>query len=158
MQVGDIMTEDPACCTPETSIQEAARLMVDNDCGCVPVVESEENPKPVGVITDRDICCRAVAEGKDATSTTVGECMTAECVTVTPQTSVEDCCNAMEENQIRRAVVVDERGSCCGMVAQADIARQAAQEQTSEVVRDISQPTEEASRVGSTSPGGAGGG
>ena len=149
MQVRDIMTENPACCTPETSLQEAARLMADNDCGCVPVVENEENKKPVGVITDRDICCRAVAEGKDVASTTVGECMTAECVTVTPETSVEDCCNAMEQNQIRRAVVVDESGSCCGMVAQADIALQAGEEQAGEVVKEVSKPTEEASQVGS---------
>lgn len=148
-QVKEIMTPNPACCTPNTSVQEAARLMMENDCGEIPVVESRENPRPVGVITDRDICCRAVAEGKDVASTTVSECMTAECVTVTPETSVEDCCNAMEENQIRRAVVVDESGSCCGMVAQADIALQAGEEQAGEVVKEVSKPTEEASQVGS---------
>lgn len=141
------MTENPACCTPETSLQEAARLMVDNDCGCLPVVESEDSKKPVGAITDRDICCRAVAEGKDVASTTVGECMTAECVTVSPGTSVEDCCNAMEENQIRRAVVVDEKSNCCGMVAQADIAGSAAPGQTAGVVAEVSKPTDEASQV-----------
>ncbi len=64
MQVREIMTENPACCGPENSVQEAARLMVQNDCGEVPVVD--QSGQPVGVITDRDIACRCVAQGKDS--------------------------------------------------------------------------------------------
>lgn len=147
MQVKEIMTENPACCMPDTNLQEVAKLMVENDCGCIPVVENQETMKPVGVITDRDICCRTVAEGKNPLEMSAGDCMTEIVATVTPETSVEDCCNTMEEKQIRRVPVVDERGGCCGMVAQADIAKNASERQTAEVVKDVSQESSSASSV-----------
>lgn len=145
MQVREIMTENPACCAPDTSIKEAARLMVQNDCGEIPV--TDERGAPVGVVTDRDIACRAVAQGKSL-DTPVSEIMSTPAVTATPETTVEDCCATLEENRIRRAPVVDESGSCCGIVAQADIARNAPEHETAEVVRDVSQPTPEPSRAG----------
>ena len=141
MQVKEIMTGSPACCTPDTSLQEVAQKMVENDCGCIPVVEDEVSMKPVGVVTDRDIICRTVAEGRNPREMTAGDCMSSPVVTVTPETSVDDCCNTMEENQIRRVPVVDEEGGCCGMVAQADIARKGSEHQTAEVVQDVSRPT-----------------
>ncbi len=147
MQVKEIMTENAACCTPHTGLQEVARLMVENDCGCIPVVENMENLKPVGVITDRDICCRTVAEGKNPLEMTAGDCMTSSVVTVTPETSVEDCCNVMEEKQVRRVPVVDASGSCCGMVAQADIAQNATMQQTAGVVKEVSQAMSPASNA-----------
>lgn len=147
MQVKEIMTENPACFTPETNLREVAKLMVENDCGCIPVVADQETMKPVGVITDRDICCRTVAEGKNPLEMTAGDCMTETVVTVTPDASVEDCCNTMEKEQVRRVPVVNERGGCCGMVAQADIAKNASERQTAEVVKDISKETSSASSV-----------
>ena len=63
MQVKEVMTADPACCTPETGLQEVAQLMIDHDCGEVPVVGNQQSRIPVGVITDRDIVCRAIAKG-----------------------------------------------------------------------------------------------
>ena len=132
------MTKDPACCVTETSLQETAKMMVDNDCGCIPVVENEENRKPVGMITDRDITIRTVAEGKNPLEMTAGEIMTEQVVTVSPDTSVEECCNKMEENQIRRVAVVDENGGCCGIVAQADVAINADDRKTAEVVQEVS--------------------
>lgn len=139
MQVREIMTANPACCTPETSLRETARLMVEHDCGCVPVVENTENMKPVGTITDRDICCRTVAEGKNPLEMTAGDCMTAPVVTVAEDASVDDCCRVMEENQVRRVPVVDAKGGCCGIVAQADIAQHASTAQAGNVVREVSQ-------------------
>lgn len=147
MQVKDIMTQNPACCTPDTNLQEVAQMMVENDCGCIPVVESQETMKPVGVVTDRDITCRTVAQGKNPLEMTAGDCISSPLVTVTPDTSVDDCCHVMEENQVRRVPVVDESGGCCGMVAQADIATQAPKQATAEVVQEVSQPTETPSRV-----------
>ncbi len=138
MFVKDIMTENPACCSKDTSLEEAAKMMKDNDCGCIPVVEDNEAKKPIGVITDRDICCRTVAEGKNPLEMTVGDVMTSEVETVNPNTSVEDCCNLMEDKQIRRVVVVDDMGSCCGIVAQADIAINAEEAKTAEVVQEVS--------------------
>ena len=138
MNVSEIMTESPACCTPETGVRSVAQLMVDNDCGCIPVVESEETGKPVGVITDRDIVTRAVAEGRNPLDLTAADVMTKNVITVTPGTSIEECCNLMEQQQIRRITVVDDSGSCCGIVAQADIANHADQRKTAEVVQEVS--------------------
>lgn len=73
--------------------------------------------------------------------------MSAPAVTVTPDTSVEDCCRTMEQNQVRRVPVVDEQGGCCGMVAQADVARETSEQMTGDLVRDVSQPSTEASRA-----------
>lgn len=141
MKVKDIMTADPACLTREDSLQEAAKLMRDNDCGCIPVVDGKESKIPVGMITDRDITCRTVAEGKNPLEMTVSDAMTNSAVTVTEDSSVEDCCSVMEEKQIRRVAVVDGRGSCCGIVAQADIALHGADKQTGEVVQQVSKAT-----------------
>ena len=145
MKAEDIMTPDPACCAPDDKVSEAARLMADNDCGQIPV--TDESGKLVGVITDRDIACRCVAEGKPS-DTPVSEIMSSTPVTVTPDTSVEECCGKMEDNQVRRLPVVDESGKCCGMVSQADIAQSAAKEDTGELVREVSEPTMEAANTG----------
>lgn len=146
MQVREIMTNEPACCTPDTPLPEVARLMVERDCGEIPVVD--EHRKPVGVVTDRDITCRIVAEGRNPLELTARDCMSSPVVTVTPETSVEDCCKSMESNQVRRVPVVDEHGSCCGMVAQADVAQGGSKEETAEMVREVSRRTGTASRAG----------
>ena len=138
MNVKEIMTKDPACCTKDTNLQEVAQMMKDNDCGCIPVIENEDSKKPVGVITDRDICCRTVAEGKNPLDLTAADAMTSNVETVKEDTSVEECCSLMEDKQIRRVVVVDSNGGCCGIVAQADIALQAEENKTAEVVQEVS--------------------
>lgn len=138
MQVREIMTPDPACCAPESNLQDVARLMADNDCGEIPVVDERGQPK--GVVTDRDIACRAVAEGKDPRQTVARDVMSTPVVTVTPGDSVEHSLELMEQNQVRRLPVVDESGACCGMIAQADIARKTSGRDTAELVRDVSQP------------------
>lgn len=140
MEVKEIMTPDPVCCTPDTHLESVARLMVRHDCGEIPVVENLESMRLIGVVTDRDIVCRSLAQGKDPMRMTAGECMSTPCMTVTPETSLEDCCKLMEEHRIRRVPVADQNGRCCGMVSQADIARRAPNEQTAEVLREVSQP------------------
>lgn len=144
MQVREIMSEDPACCASATTLKDAAKLMSDNDCGEIPVVD--EQRRPIGVLTDRDIACRAVAQGKGP-DTPVDAVMSNPVVTVTPETSVEDCCRTLADHQIRRAPVVDESGACCGMVAQADIAQRAPEHDAAQLVRTVSQATAEPSRV-----------
>lgn len=138
MLVKEIMTENPACCSVDTTLEEAAKMMKDNDCGCIPVVEDGDMKKPVGVITDRDICCRTVAEGKNPLEMTVGDAMTSSVETVMPNTTIEDCCNLMEDKQIRRVIVIDDMGSCCGIVAQADVAINVGSNKTAEVVQEVS--------------------
>jgi CBS domain-containing protein len=145
MKAKDVMTTEPACCYPSTSIQEVARLMKQFDCGEIPVVD-EKTRKPVGVITDRDIACRCVADGKDTRQVTAEDCMSKPVITVTPDADLEECCTAMEKNQIRRIPVVDSDG-CCGIVSQADIARTSSAKQVASVVKIVSRPTPSASRL-----------
>jgi CBS domain-containing protein len=121
-QAKDIMTTNPVCCAPENSVEEAAQMMVEHDCGEIPVVESKDNLKPIGVITDRDVTCRVVAMGKNPGQTRVRDAMSSPPMTVKPETSIEECCRVLEENQIRRVPVVDQSGRCYGIVSQADIA------------------------------------
>lgn len=135
MQVQEIMTSNPTCCGPDASVQEAAKLMDDKSVGSIPVVN--EAGAPIGIITDRDICCGAVAQGKDA-DTRVSDVMSKDVLTAAPDDDVEDCCNKMEEKQVRRAVITDAAGKCCGIVAQADVAREAGGNETAELVQKIS--------------------
>ena len=148
MKVKDIMTPDPACCTTDTSLQEVAKLMVDHDCGEIPIVESKKTRQPIGVITDRDIVVRSVAKGNNPLDLTAADCMTKPCVTVTPEMSIEECGNILETNKIRRAPVVDQSGDICGIIAVADIALRAGGNVTTEVVKEVSEPGASASAAG----------
>lgn len=138
MRVKDIMTKNPALCTPDTSLREVARAMCEHNCGEIPVVDDKKTMKPIGVITDRDITCRSIAAGKNPLELKVGDCMTVPAVTVTPEMEVEECCVILAQEQIRRVPVVDKNGRCCGIVSQADIARQCGPAETGEVVREVS--------------------
>lgn len=136
MELNEVMTPNPACCTRDTSLKQVAQMMIDNDCGLIPVVD--EDRKPLGVITDRDIAIRAVAGGKADCS--AGECMTSPVKTVASDSSVADCCAAMESSQVRRVPVVDANGCLCGIVSQADVALSGRDERTAEVVKRVSKP------------------
>jgi CBS domain-containing protein len=147
MQVREIMSKDLVCCNPESSLPDVARLMVDHDCGEIPVVERGNN-RPVGVITDRDITCRTVAQRRNPLELTARDCMSSPVITVTPDTVIEDCCRTMEQHQLRRVPVVDEHGACCGVISQADIARKAPKTLAGEVLKEVSRPTTAPSRIG----------
>lgn len=134
----DVMTEYPAVCTPATPLTEVARLMVDWDCGAIPVVEEEGSRRPVGILTDRDIVVRTLAENRNPMQLTAGECMTPVTITAPDTATVFECIDLMQDNQIRRLVVVDEDGSLVGIVAQADIALELSPDQTQELVGEVS--------------------
>ena len=146
MQVREIMSTEAKCCLPTASLIEVAKLMVEEDCGEIPVCD--ESGKPVGVLTDRDIVCRLVAKGKEPTTLSARDAMSSPVVTVTPDTSLEDCARLMEQYKVRRLPVVDEQGRCVGMVAQADLATKAPRDTTMEVVSKVSEPNAFASSVG----------
>jgi CBS domain-containing protein len=148
MRVKEIMTSDPACCTAETPLPEVARMMIENDCGEIPIIDNQASNVPIGVVTDRDIVCRTVANGINPVELTAADCMSKPIVTVTPDMSLEECCRIMEQKQIRRVPVVDARGSCCGIVALADIALQAKESVAGEIVKAVSEPTPSASAAG----------
>ncbi|HEY2866319.1 MAG TPA: CBS domain-containing protein [Pyrinomonadaceae bacterium] len=141
MKVNDVMTENPSCCNPDTGLHDVAKLMVESDCGCIPVVDGEKSKMPIGMITDRDITCRVVAQGKNPLDLTARDAMTSTVLSVNPETSLQDCLNLMEESQVRRVAVVDNDGRICGIVAQADVAMNAASEKTAEVVQQVSRAT-----------------
>ena len=138
MELNTVMTANPACCGRETPLQQVAQMMADNDCGMIPVVD--EGGKPLGTITDRDIAVRAVAAGGDIQSCCAGDYMSAPVRTVSVDSTLADCCAAMESAQLRRMPVVDAMGRLCGVVAQADIALNGNSGKTAEVVREVSKP------------------
>jgi CBS domain-containing protein len=142
MKAQDIMSKNPTCVTPETTLVDAARLMKDENIGIVPVVESESSKRLVGVVTDRDIAVRAVAEGRDGTTTSVGHVMSSNVSTTNASDSVNDVMDLMGREQIRRVPVVDERGVLVGIISQADIVLEAKDNKRAEkTVEQISQPT-----------------
>ena len=141
MQLHELMTPDPATCTPDTPIEDVARLTRTHDCGEIPVVEHRDTGVLVGVVTDRDIVVRLLAEGRDARDATAADCMTSPARSLSPDARVSDAVEMMQAHQVRRIPVVDESGRVCGIVAQADLARATTAELTGDVVRDVSEPT-----------------
>lgn len=130
------MTANPQCCSAETPLNEVARLMVECDCGEIPVVDSTK--KLVGVVTDRDIVCRAVAKDLNTAAVTAKEVMTQPVISVSEDCSLDDVLTKMEEHQIRRVPVVDGTGCVCGIISQADVALHAQEEETGEMVKEVS--------------------
>jgi CBS domain-containing protein len=139
-KVKDIMTPNPACCTPGTGLRQVAEMFVEHDCGAVPVVADLASRRPIGVVTDRDIACRAIAAGKNALELEARDCMSSNCIAVPLDTPLDACCEVMEKNQVRRIVVVDGSGACCGMVSQADLALKGKDKKAVEVLKHVSRP------------------
>jgi CBS domain-containing protein len=133
--IRDLMTSNPRSLESGSSVLEAARVMRDEDTGIVPIVEGD---RLVGTVTDRDIAIRVVGEGKDPSSTTVGEISSRELVTIDPQQELDEALRLMARHQVRRLPVVEEDGKLIGIVSQADVAKHASTKQTGDVVQDIS--------------------
>ena len=140
MEVNEIMTENPICCLPDAGLEEVARLMAENDCGAIPVVADEEGWKPIGIVTDRDITCRAVAEGKNPLEMTAEEVMTGAPVCIRQDADLEECIREMETHRLRRILVTDDTGGCVGIISLADLALHAGGPETAEVVGEVSRP------------------
>ena len=140
----DVMTPDPACCTPNTTLDEVAKLMAQNDCGEIPVVDVGDTV--VGVVTDRDIVCRVVAEGKNPIAYTAETCMSQPAVTVRTDAPIDEVVSTMEKHQIRRVPVVDEQDCCVGIISQADVAWKRPEREVAELVREVSRDTGRDSR------------
>ena len=142
MKAQDIMSRNPSCVTPQTPLVEAARLMKEENIGVIPVVDSANAKRLVGVLTDRDIAIRAVAEGRDGATTSVGHVMSTDIHTSAPDDSVNDIMALMGSEQIRRIPIVDERGDVVGIIAQADIVLEANDNKKAEkTVEKISEPS-----------------
>ena len=134
-KVREVMTDNPRCVTPETLVSEAARLMKSEDVGSLPILEGE---KVTGVITDRDIVIRAVAEEKDPRGMPVREVASRELVTIRPDEDLSEALKLMASYQVRRLPVVDEDNTLVGVLAQADIAMEGKEKDFAHMVEDIS--------------------
>ena len=138
MKAKEIMSKTPSVVTPDTSVQEAARMMQTEDVGVLPVVDSQGSRRLVGLITDRDIAIRVVAEGR--TSATVSDAMTSNPKSAKPDDSVKDVMALMGKEQVRRIPIVDDSGSIVGIVAQADIVLEGDDKRAERTIEKISQP------------------
>jgi CBS domain-containing protein len=134
-KIRDVMTSDPRTIEPSTTVQDAARMMRDEDVGPMPIVE---NGSITGILTDRDIVLRVVAEGKDPSSTTAGDVASRDLVTIDPDQTLDEALRLMAKHQVRRLPVCEEDGRLVGIVAQADVALEAHDQATGELVEEIS--------------------
>jgi CBS domain-containing protein len=134
-KVSDVMTGRPRAVTPQTPLTEVAELMEAEDVGSIPVVE---NDRLVGIVTDRDIVVRAVAKGKDLKGMPASAVSSRELVTVHPDDDLSDALELMARHQVRRVAVTAEDERLVGVVSQADVAREAKEKDTGEVVQSIS--------------------
>ena len=142
MRAQELMTRDPACCTPEDSAQKAAELMSQHDCGAIPVVDDEESRHLRGMITDRDIAIRGVARGRGAEAR-VEELMTTNPECCSPDSDVGEVERVMTEYQVRRVPIIDAGGQLVGIISQADLARSdsaISDREVGRVVERISEP------------------
>jgi CBS domain-containing protein len=141
MKARDIMSANPSCVTPDTPLEEAARIMKDQNVGMLPVVEMDGSSRLVGVLTDRDIAIRHVAEGHSSPSCQVREAMSGRVTTAKPESNIDDIMELMGTEQVRRIPVVDERGDVVGIVSQADLLTRGKNDRkASETIENISQP------------------
>jgi CBS-domain-containing membrane protein len=140
VKIKEVMSENPVCCLPTDSAQAVAQIMCDKNVGAIPVVADQQSKQLLGVITDRDLCCKVMAGGLDAKSTTIEKFITQHAVTCRDGENVEKCERAMEQHQVRRIPVVDGKNCVIGIVAQADLALKGKPERVSKVVAEISRP------------------
>ena len=134
--IKEIMTSEPCTIDAGKSVAYAAKMMRDEDVGLAPIVEHD---KLIGLLTDRDIAIRVVAEGRSPDQVTVREVASKQVVTIDPQQDLDEALRIMAKHQVRRLPVVEEDGRLVGVVAQADIAREGDDTQTGELVQEISQ-------------------
>jgi CBS domain-containing protein len=134
-KISDFMSPNPCAIEADKPVAYAARMMKDEDVGLAPIVEGD---RLVGTLTDRDIVTRVVAEGGDPQSVTVREVASTNLVTIDPQEKLDEALQLMARNQVRRLPVIEQDGRLVGVVAQADIAREAKEKETGALVEEIS--------------------
>jgi CBS domain-containing protein len=135
-RVKEVMSSNPCAIDADKPVSYAAKMMKDENVGLAPIVEGD---RLVGTLTDRDIVTRVVADGKDPSSVTAREAASSQLATVEPEQDLDEALKMMASKQVRRLPVVED-GRLVGVLAQADVARQADDKKTGEVVAQISRP------------------
>ena len=140
----DVMTRDPVCCEPADPVTRAAEMMRQHDVGSLPVVDSHDSRRLVGIVTDRDLVTKVVAGNRNVASATVRDAMTTEPASCRETDEVERAVSLMADRQVRRMPVVDESGRLSGIIAQADVATRVNRDQTTgklvEAISEQSRP------------------
>ena len=136
----EVMTDNPVCCLPNEAVSAAARVMRREDVGAVPVINDEQKRQLIGIVTDRDLAIKVVAESRDPNQTNISDVMTSTIIACLERDDLSSAIKAMEEHQIRRLPVVDDDGRIVGIISQADVATRLREpEKTAEMVEEISQ-------------------
>ena len=136
----EVMTKNPVCCLPDNMVIKAAELMKSEHVGSIPVIENEQTKKLVGIVTDRDLALKVVAEGLDSKSTKVETVMTHKVVTCSAEDDLQKAVDAMSKHQLRRIPVVDDDNKILGIIAQADVVTHFDHpKRTAAMVKEISQ-------------------
>jgi CBS domain-containing protein len=140
MKIESVMTKNPVCCSPSDTVQRVAQMMKQQDVGAIPVVCDLVSKELIGIITDRDLCVSAIADGKEPHSTTIVSYYTKNVITCSPEDTLEVCEQKMKTHKVRRIPVVDSQNSCVGIIVQADIARVDRPESFQALITEISRP------------------
>jgi len=138
VKVREVMSQNPACCTPSDSAQTVARIMRDRNVGAVPVIADQQSRQLIGMITDRDFCCAVVADGLDPKKTTIEKFITMNPISCRDGENIEKCERLMQDHQVRRIPVVDNNDCVIGIVSQADLALHDKPERVSKTIAEIS--------------------
>jgi CBS domain-containing protein len=138
----EVMTKDPVCCQPGDPVTRAAEMMRSHDVGSLPVVETIDSRRVIGIVTDRDVVTKVVASNRNVSSATVNDAMTKNPAVCREDDDLERAMSLMADHQVRRMPVVDASGRLSGIIAQADVAtRGHREERTGELVEAISEPS-----------------
>jgi CBS domain-containing protein len=129
------MTRNPITCDPSTPLQRVATLMLDHDCAAIPIVSAG---KVAGIVTDRDIACRAVARGWHAAELPASAIMSSPLVALDPEETFDDAVQVMKENHVHHLPVIDEAGRLLGIVAQSDLGRRMSNRELGQLARETS--------------------
>ena len=136
----EVMTKNPVCCLPSDTVSRVAELMRSKDIGPIPIIDSVQTKKLVGILTDRDLALKIVADGRNPKSTKAEEVMTREVVTCRAEDDLQNALDAMSGHKLRRIPVIDNNSRIVGIIAQADVATRVDEpEETAAMVRKISQ-------------------
>jgi CBS domain-containing protein/osmotically-inducible protein OsmY len=144
MKCKDLMTRNPEACVYTDTAARVGQMMKSEDVGPIPIVAGRGDKHLIGIVTDRDLALKVVAEGRDPNSVRVEEIMSRDVVSCRPEDDVERALHSMTERKVRRIPIVDQNGKLVGIISQADAARKLDEEETGEVVREISEPSRSA--------------
>lgn len=121
MLIKDVMNEVSVVCTEEMPLTKVFRLMLENDCGCIPVVESYAHPVPIGSISEKDICLQIVGKNRDPQRLTAANVMNGNICKAKNTATVFDCLNLMQNREADRLFVLDAKGAICGTIKRTEL-------------------------------------